>query len=170
MSHVQTWGFDLGDVPRPDLVRPRGQELWLFVLRVSQDVATLSHLVLTAEEPIHGRCRAQILTFVQEHGIDLGRSLICELRRVEHFEHAFALCSPKRSRRRRSRSGMTRPRVPHPPIVGGPGHAQGVAGSPRGGELAQSTNGSHGASSSLGGSSSLMPRMSESFFWNSMMI
>jgi hypothetical protein len=48
----------LGDVPGPDLVRPRGHELRLDVLRMPQLVASFADLGRSVEQAVHRANRA----------------------------------------------------------------------------------------------------------------
>src|ERR1044071_686240 len=78
-NHIQTVvtvlerPFEEGDVPTPDLVRSSGEQLRLFVLRMTRLGAALFTHLLCAQEAIHRRSRTQIDTFVEQRCHDLSR-------------------------------------------------------------------------------------------------
>jgi hypothetical protein len=76
-DHVQvtptpkTGPSNLGDVPGPDLVGPRGDELRALVRRVTAHVATLANGLLRPQDAVHRRDRREVRAFLQQRGVDL---------------------------------------------------------------------------------------------------
>jgi hypothetical protein len=54
-------------------------------------VSALSDLVMLSQDPVHGALRAQILPFIEQTGIHLGRGLIAKPLLVESAEHRVSL-------------------------------------------------------------------------------
>ena len=80
-----------GDVPRPDLVRRRGEEFGFGVVRMAELIASFSDRLFGAQEAVHGAFRAQVPAFVEQCGDDLARGAVEEARGGEHVQDALAL-------------------------------------------------------------------------------
>ena len=78
---------ELGDVPRPDLVRCDCDELRLGVHRPHQLVAALTGSGARAQEPVHGAHRADVAILVEQDGMDLPRRQVHESRLDEQVPH-----------------------------------------------------------------------------------
>ncbi len=74
---------ELGDVPAVDLVGSRGHQLGFHLGRVGGMASAVTHLVVLAEDPVHGGDRTQVDALVEELGVDGGRRLVCVLGAVE---------------------------------------------------------------------------------------
>ncbi len=156
---------ELGDVPAPDFVGARRQQLGRRVVRAPDLIAPLLDFVRGVEEAIHRPGRAEIGALIEQRGVDLRRRLIDEAG-VEQIQHAVTLDGCQRPRRRRSRP-YDRGRST-PPIQRGPREAQratGRLGAHRGGRV---VDGDHQSSSSCTNGFRGIPRSSETFFWNAM--
>src|SRR5437867_10344753 len=155
----------LADVPRPDLVGGRGQQLGLPVVGVTELIAPLADLLVLGEDAVHRALRAEVVPLVEKRGIDLGRRAINEARFVENREGALSFLPRERPARRPStvrpvaradRAVVRGPRDPHR----GTGRHDTEPGTHVGDGV------DHGLSSLSG---SWIPRISESFFWTAMM-
>ena len=82
---------ELRDVPRPDLIRGRGLELRLGVCRMSELVATLPHLLVGVEDPVHRAGRAVVFPLVQKRGVGLRRGFIRKWRAVQRIKDRLPL-------------------------------------------------------------------------------
>src|SRR5437867_2711365 len=154
---------ELVDVPRPDLVWCRGQQLWLPVVGVTELIAPLANLLVLGKDAVHRALRAEVVPLVEKRGIDLSRRVINEARFVEDLQGApsFLLrqgptrCPPAvRAVARAERA-----------VVRGPGETH------RGTGGRDTEPGTHVGDGVDHGLSSLsgrrIPRISESFFWTS---
>src|SRR5213594_4227036 len=83
----------LGDVPRPDLVGGRGQQLGLPVVGVTELIAPLANLLVLGKDAVHRALRAEVVPLVEKRGIDLSRRAINEARFVENRQGALSLLS-----------------------------------------------------------------------------
>src|SRR5215216_2013085 len=68
--------FELGDIPRPDLVRRWGEQLRLGIDGVATRVAPLAYLLSLGQDTVHRAHRAPVLAFVKRGGVDRGWRLI----------------------------------------------------------------------------------------------
>lgn len=68
----------LGDVPTPDLIWTRGQELWYGIGRVADLVPPLPYLAGLGKDTVHGALRAEVANLIKQRGIDLGRGHVHE--------------------------------------------------------------------------------------------
>src|SRR5215207_37469 len=93
------WAFQLGDIPAPQLVGPRGEQLRLGVGRAAQLIAPLPHFVRRRQNTVHGAPRAKVDLFVKQGRIHLARSAILKARTVEHISHGGALLGTQGSGR-----------------------------------------------------------------------
>ena len=112
-----------GDVPRPDLVRRRGEEFGFGVVRMAELIASFSDRLFGAQQAVHGAFRAQVPAFVEQCGDDLARGAVEEARGGEHVQDALALgaiqCPGGRL------AGLPGPGSgPLATVEGGPGYAQ----------------------------------------------
>src|ERR1019366_4452131 len=58
--------LQLGDVPTPELIRRRGQKLWLLICRMGEVIATFTSFTLLFQNPVHCAERAVIDALVQQ--------------------------------------------------------------------------------------------------------
>src|SRR3972149_6108870 len=71
--------FQLGNVPRPNLIGTCGKQLGFGVMaQLMASPSFFDTAILIAEDPVHGPYGAVILTLIEERGIDLIGSLILE--------------------------------------------------------------------------------------------
>src|ERR1019366_8379858 len=66
-------------VPRPNFVRPLGDELGFLMRRMGCLAAAFAHLVVFVEDPVHGGERCEVGPLVEQLGVDGGRCLVDEL-------------------------------------------------------------------------------------------
>ena len=66
--------FELGDIPRPDLIRRCGEQLRLGIDGVATRVAPLAHLLSLIQDTVHRAHRAQVLALVKQGGVDRSNS------------------------------------------------------------------------------------------------
>ena len=106
------WPHQFGDVPGPDLVGTFGQKFGLLVDGMAQLLAAFADLAVLSEDAIHGADRAVVDAFIEQGGVDFGRRLIGEARRVQQIQHHLLLRIGQRPGRLRSlarRSPAARP-------------------------------------------------------------
>jgi hypothetical protein len=117
--------MELGDVPRPELVGSRGEQLGPGVGGASQLVAPLTDLAFRREDAVHRARGAPVRAIVEKRGDDLCRSAIDEARSMEEVEDVLALLDGESARRG---AWATRPvdRV-LPPVVAGARDVERVA-------------------------------------------
>lgn len=82
------WPSQLGDVPGPELVGTRRQQLWPLVVRVTQLVSALPEFSLLRKDSIHRPDGADVATIVEEGEKDLSWRLIDKLGHVSHLQEA----------------------------------------------------------------------------------
>lgn len=159
-----------GDIPGPDLVGASREQFRLFVLRVLPLNSSLARSVLRGKKSIHRSRMAEVaLVFVEQPRANRGGGVVNEAIRVEQVEDLDALLVAQcPCRTWRSWAGAMLARS-GPSIAGASRNVEGFARGLHadrsrqvGERLAQSS------SSNAGGSSSVTPRTSESFFWTSM--
>jgi hypothetical protein len=158
------WPEELGDVPAPDFIGARGQQLGRGVVAPPHLIAALFDFVRRLEDPVHRARRAKIGALIEQRGMDLRRRLIDEPR-VEEIQHALPFDGIERSRRRRSWAGDRHRATPS--IQRGARDAQDPTrgrGADRRGHL---LDGPHQASSSLGMGFSGICRSAATFLRNS---
>src|SRR5208283_4702924 len=85
------WPHQFGDVPGPDLIGFLRQKFRLLINRMAQLLAAFPDFAVLTEQALHGADRAVIVTLIEQGGIDLGRSLVGETRRVQQIEHRLLL-------------------------------------------------------------------------------
>jgi hypothetical protein len=90
------WPHQLGDIPGPDLVRPVGQQSGLPLDRMAQLLAAFADFAVLAEDAVHSTDRAMVDTFIEQGGIDLGRRLVGEARRMQQIQHHLVLWDTQR--------------------------------------------------------------------------
>ena len=81
----------LGDVPRPHLVGPLGQQFGLLIDRMATLAAAFRNLTMGGKDAIHRADGAQIDAFIEQGGIDFGRGLIREAGRAQLGKHLTPL-------------------------------------------------------------------------------
>src|SRR5690606_24737785 len=79
------------DVPTPQLVRLRGEQLGLGCIGDSTDVAPLAILACGIEDPVHRAQRAQVLAFLEQLRVDLRYGEVSEARLVQRSEDSLAI-------------------------------------------------------------------------------
>ena len=94
----------LGNVPRPDLVRTFCQEFGLLVGGMAALRTALADLAVLAKQPIHGANRAVVDALIEQTGVDLGRRLVSEARGVQQVQHRLLLRNTQSPCRPRSRA------------------------------------------------------------------
>ena len=85
------WSHQLGDVPGPHLVRTFRQQFGFLVDRMAQLLAAFADFAMPAEDAIHGADRAVVDAFIEQSGVDLGRCLVGEARRMQQIQHDLLL-------------------------------------------------------------------------------
>ncbi len=78
--------LELGDVPGPDLVGGRGQQLRLCVNRAAEYGPAFADLLLLGKYSIHGPDRTEIPSLIQQDRIDLRGWQIHESLRMEYIQ------------------------------------------------------------------------------------
>ena len=152
---------ELRDVPAPDFVRTRGQQLGRGVVRAPHLIAPLLDFVRVVEDAIHRARRTEVGSLIEQGGVDLRRRLIDEAR-VEQIQEALTLDRIQRAGRRRSRA-RDRDRST-PPIQRGPGQAQHATRGRRPQRRRRVVHRDHQSSSSLTNGFRGICRSSETFF------
>src|SRR5208337_2177774 len=143
----------------------------LVVGRVPQLVTPLANFQLVVQDAVHRADRADVPPLVQQRRVDLGRGLVGERLAVEHVEDLPALLVAQRSRWPGPwpgggcrRFGLT------PPVERCSGHAHTAAGCGHGSRRNKFLDGLHGMLPLLSCGGRGIPRISESFFWTSMIV
>src|ERR1035437_163779 len=117
----------LGDVPAPQLIGRGGEQFRFPVRRMSELIAALARGAVLSQDPIHGSCRAQILAFIEQGGLNGGRRRILKARGMEQLANGVAFLRAQGAggrwlrARRRSHRGGRRPEQRPPSIEGGAG-------------------------------------------------
>lgn len=97
--HPLARASELGDVPRPELVGPGGQQLGFLVLGVPQLIAALAYLVVFGQDPVHGQHRAEEHAFVEQGRMGFRWSEVGEPIGVQHRQDLLALGRGERAHR-----------------------------------------------------------------------
>ena len=168
---VRDRALELGDVPRPDLIRARRHELGFRIRRMPGLGASVAHFAGRREHAIHRARGTEVRLLLEHRGMDCGGRLVDEALAVQHVEHRLALGGVQRARRRRTgpRGGGGRHGAPTA-IERRPGHADAVT-QRRG--LARRGDGLDGPHQSVSSSSRGVrgiPRISAIFFWRVMIV
>ena len=96
-------GFELGDIPAPDLVGCSGQQLRFFVMVMADMPAALLDITMAVfQDAIHGADRAQVAPLIQQRVVDLIGSFVLKWLRVQQCQHLVALIGAERQRRCRA--------------------------------------------------------------------
>ena len=98
------WPHQLGDVPGPNLVRTFGQQFGLPVDGMAELLAAFADFAVLAENTVHGADRAVVDALIEQAGVNLGRRLVGEARRVQQIQHDLLLRNTQRAGRLRSRA------------------------------------------------------------------
>jgi hypothetical protein len=88
----------LGDIPRPHLVRRGGDQLRLDRGRVGRLAAPLPGLIGSAQQPVERRDRSEVDALVEERGPHLGRREVDEALAVQHVQDRLLLLLSQRPR------------------------------------------------------------------------
>ena len=160
-------GQQLRDVPGPDLVGRRREELWLGVVRVHELVAALPGLTAPLQQPVQRALRAHVAVLLGERRDDLSRSPVLKTLVVQGIHGRLLLIWRQRANRLSSAR-----RCPGflPPVVGRRRQPQGVE---RRNDACSRENLSGGAHESLSSKSTVfsgIPNNEATFFWTSMMV
>jgi len=83
--------FELGDVPRPNLIGLNSQQLGLGVGRVGELVAPLAATTVDGQQAVHRAHRAEIAALVEQRGVHRRRGGVDEALAVEGVEQQLAL-------------------------------------------------------------------------------
>src|ERR1035437_7253842 len=155
------------DVPRPDLIGTGGEQLGLLVARMPQLIAPLADLSGLGQDAIHRTDRAVVGPLVEELHPDLRRGFVDEAFAVQRGEHRGALFGRESARRRASFRGSLRGRL-LASMQGGSREAERLA-DRRSADIARKLRrGEHQSISSTSIFARGIPRISETFFWISM--
>ena len=101
---------------------------------MSELIAALARGAVLSQDPIHGSCRAQILAFIEQGGLNGGRRRILKARGMEQLANGVAFLRAQGAggrwlrARRRSHRGGRRPEQRPPSIEGRACDAEGIAG------------------------------------------
>jgi len=98
------WRLVALDVPAPELIRCRGQELGPHLGRVNSLIAPLLGLAAAGEQALHRAHGTQVGAFVEQLGVDLRRRPTGEAGLVQHRQHLLLLRLRERTRRRAPRA------------------------------------------------------------------
>ncbi|PWC63064.1 hypothetical protein TSH7_14020 [Azospirillum sp. TSH7] len=80
------------------MVGAGGKQFGLGIGRVPALLATLAHFIIVGgEQAVHGAHRAQILPFIKQRGVDLGRGGIDEAFAMQQVKHAIPLTAAQRA-------------------------------------------------------------------------
>src|SRR6266702_4474480 len=82
---------ELGDIPGPDLIRARREQLGLGIRGMAQLVAPLAQFPRSREQPVHGALRTQVAPLVEQPRVDRGRGLVDEALAAQLGEHRLLL-------------------------------------------------------------------------------
>src|SRR5271166_3128023 len=85
------WSHKFRDVPGPDLIGPFGDEFRLPVGGMAELLAAFADFAVLAKDAVHGADRAVVDAFIEQAGVDLGRRLVCEARRMQQIQHNLLL-------------------------------------------------------------------------------
>src|SRR5262249_27875360 len=97
--------FELGDIPAPQLLRLRSEQLRLGVGRVAQLIASFPHFALCCQNTVHRAPRAEIGRLVEQGRIHLAWGAILKARTIEQLTHGTALLSAQGTWWGRTRAG-----------------------------------------------------------------
>src|SRR6202035_2867583 len=135
-------------------------------------ISALADLLVLGEEPIHRSLGAEVAALIEQGGIDLSRGGIDEALGVQHCEHlaAFAIGEPAGRSAAGRRHDVRFGSPPAPAVEGSPGDTQGAAGCLKAERAPQALDRVHQLVVSRSSALRLIPRISETFFWISMMV
>src|SRR5664280_1215998 len=122
---------ELRYIPRPQLVRPGGEELGPGIGGMAELVAPLADLGRRGEDAVHRPLRREVRALIEQGGVHRSRRRIEKAWGMELAEHHGSLGSRQRPRWSGTRHRGTVARAPEVPVVGGPGHGEGGTGTPR---------------------------------------
>lgn len=89
--------LELGDVPGPDLVGRRGQQLGLGIGRMGELSAPLARAALGGQQAVHGAHRAEVAALVQQRGVHGRRRGVGKALAVERCQQLLALLRASRA-------------------------------------------------------------------------
>ena len=116
--------LQLGDIPRPNLVRSAGDQLGLLARRMGALAAPFPVLPGDSEQPIHRGDRAQVDAVIEQPGPHLGGGQIAVLRRAQHRQHPLTFLLGQLVRRCRTWRRRPAHRWAAPPVARRTRHAQ----------------------------------------------
>src|SRR3954471_8566007 len=156
------------DVPAPELVRTGSQQLGFRVSRMDQLVATLPHLALAFQNPVHGANRAMIAALIEKGGVNRSRRAVLKSFFMQAGQDRFPFRGNKCPRHMPRGGGRrTKTSCTLLPVEGCPRKAKDLAGCFYSGNWRKILNGgSHGVSVSASG----IPSSMATFFWTSITI
>jgi len=154
--------LQFGDVPTPELVRRRGQQLRLLIRRMGELITTFTSFTLLFQNPVHRAERAVIDALVQQGGEDRGRRAILKAFLMQTGKHRVPLRQAESARRngflRWAESGSLLS------IVRGSGEAKNFTGGLRAHHRRQLVDGGHQSCGSRSVVQSGRPNRAATFF------
>ena len=97
---IRNRALELGDIPGPDLIRARRDQLGGGIGRMPGLCAPLAHFVGRGEHAIHRARGAEVGLLLEQRGMNLGGRLVDEPRAVQHVEDRLAFGGTQRPRAR----------------------------------------------------------------------
>jgi len=98
--------FQLRDVPRPQWIRRRCEELGLRVDRMAKLIAALADLASVIEDAVHRALRAEVAALVEQSRMDSRNGCVRKAFAVQLIEDESAFSGLKRSWRDRGRANL----------------------------------------------------------------
>ena len=85
------WSHKFRDVPGPDLIGQFGDKFGLPVGGMAELLAAFADFAVLSKNAIHGADRAVVDAFIEQAGVDFGRRLVCEARRMQQLQYHLLL-------------------------------------------------------------------------------
>ena len=86
------------------MIGPFGKEFGRPVDGMAELIAAFADFVVLVKDAIHGADRAVVDALIEQAGVDFGRRLVGEARRVQQIQHDLLLRTTQRAGRLRSRA------------------------------------------------------------------
>ena len=119
---IRNRALELGDIPGPDLIRARRDQLGGGIGRMPGLCAPLAHFVGRGEHAIHRARGAEVGLLVEQRGMNLGGRLVDEPRAVQHVEDRLAFGGTQRPAARAAAVDRALPATPRRCDTAPPSH------------------------------------------------